>query len=156
MRRGAANVTLGEPVEAKVSRCVGAEVSVDTEGQGFTDLTPALREFVARVNAADGVLTAFVTHTTASLTVQENADTDVQRDLLDALDALAPANRTYRHGAEGADDMPGHIKSVLSGVSIVVPVSSGRLALGTWQALYLIEHRSRGRSRQVRLNYLGS
>jgi len=128
---------------------------VVTRGPGFTDITAALSRFVDENRLADGLLSAFVTHTTASLTVQENADPDVQADLLSALDRLAPRNAHYRHGCEGPDDMPGHIKAMLSDTCISVGVASRRLQLGTWQALYLIEHRDGGRTRQVRLNYIG-
>lgn len=104
---------------------------------------------------APGLLTLFVRHTSASLTIQENADPSVRPDLLDALDRLAPRSHAYRHAQEGPDDMPAHIRSMLTDVSLQVPVSEGRMALGTWQGIYLLEHRDAPHRRQVVLHYLG-
>ena len=101
------------------------------------------------------MLTAYIRHTSASLTIQENADPDVRRDLLDALDRLAPRSQEYRHRMEGSDDMPAHIKSALTSVSISIPVVNGRAVFGTWQALYLIEHRDAPHRREVVLHFLG-
>ena len=106
--------------------------------------------------AGDGLLTVFVRHTSASLAIQENADPDVRTDLLDALDRLAPEAADYRHADEGPDDMPAHVKAMLTGVSLSVPVEGGIPILGTWQALYLIEHRRAPHRREVKLHYLGS
>jgi secondary thiamine-phosphate synthase enzyme len=101
------------------------------------------------------LLTLFIRHTSASLTIQENADPDVLRDLLDALEGLAPRDVAYAHDVEGPDDMPAHITSMLTSTSLSVPVSAGRMVLGTWQALYLIEHRDAPHSREVVLHYVG-
>lgn len=136
-------------------RVVQGQAEVATGGPGFIDITAALSRFVADNRLADGLLNAFVAHTTASLTVQENADPDVQTDLLGALDRLAPRGPHYVHGCEGPDDMPGHIKAMLCDSSVTLAVAEGRLQLGTWQALYLVEHRDRGRTRQVKLNFVG-
>ncbi|RAI01040.1 secondary thiamine-phosphate synthase enzyme [Acuticoccus sediminis] len=144
--------TLGE---AAVGRVVHGRIDVATRGPGFTDVTAALRSFLRDNALGDGLLNAFVSHTTASLTVQENADPDVQTDLLDALDRLAPRNRPYVHSLEGTDDMPGHIKAMLSDTAVTIAVAAGRLRLGTWQALYLIEHRDGGRHRSIDLTYVG-
>lgn len=130
-------------------------LTVATRGAGFTDLTGAAAAFLDEVGAREGVLTAFCRHTSASLTIQENADPDVQRDLLTALDRLAPPNAGWVHDTEGPDDMPAHIRTLLSGVSLAVPVSGGRLALGTWQGLYLIEHRLAAHHREVVLAFTG-
>ncbi|MGI9422537.1 MAG: secondary thiamine-phosphate synthase enzyme YjbQ, partial [Hyphomicrobiaceae bacterium] len=98
----------------------------------------------------------FLQHTSASLTIQENADPAVQSDLGDALDELAPRGRPYRHATEGDDDMPAHIKAMVTSTSLQVPVDGGRMLLGTWQALYLIEHRDRPHRRSVVLHYNGT
>ncbi len=145
------------PVQELIpARLVRSVLTVNTTGPGFTDLSVHLGSFLRQSGAADGLLTAFVKHTSASLTIQENADPDVRRDLLDALDTLAPQHANYRHGMEGPDDMPAHIRTMLTDVSLTMPVSSGRLDLGTWQSLYLVEHRARPHVRHVCLSYLGS
>lgn len=130
-------------------------ITVSTRGPGFTDLTHEVQEWLRKIGARDGLLTAYIRHTSASLTIQENADPDVRRDLLDALDRLAPRSQEYRHRMEGSDDMPAHIKSALTSVSISIPVVNGRAAFGTWQALYLVEHRDAPHRREVVLHFLG-
>ena len=107
-------------------------------------------------DAGDGVALVYLRHTSASLTIQENADPDVQTDLMTALDRLAPQNAPWVHGSEGPDDMPAHVKAMLNGVSLHVPVAAGRLGLGTWQGIYLVEHRRRPHSREVILQFVGS
>lgn len=131
-------------------------ISVGTSGPGFTDITRQVAAWLASVRAGDGLVTIFIRHTSASLTIQENADPDVLRDLTDALDRAAPRNAPYRHDTEGPDDMPGHIKSMLTATSLGVPVEAGRMLLGTWQAVYLIEHRDTPHTRELVLHYLGS
>ena len=131
-------------------------LTIATGGPGFTDLTAPIREWLASIGARDGLLSVFVSHTSASLTIQENADADVLRDLGDALDRLAPRGARYRHAIEGVDDMPAHIKSMLTAASLAVPVIGGSAVLGTWQAIYLVEHRDRGRRRQIVLSYIGT
>ena len=131
-------------------------ISVATRGPGFTDITREAAAWLASIGAQDGLLTLLVRHTSASLTIQENADPDVLRDLADALEAMAPRGARYRHDAEGPDDMPGHIKSMLTAVSLGVPVVGGAAALGTWQAIYLIEHRDAPHTREIALHYLGT
>lgn len=130
-------------------------LDIETRGPGFTDLTAKVEDWLHRIRAHDGLLTAFVRHTSASLTIQENADADVLRDLMDALDRLAPRSHHYRHSIEGSDDMPAHIKSALTSTSIGIPVADGRAVLGTWQALYLIEHRDAPHRRHVVLHFIG-
>jgi secondary thiamine-phosphate synthase enzyme len=133
-----------------------ARFAVQTHGAGFTEITAIAKRFVAQCNAAEGALLLFVRHTSCSLTIQENADPDVQRDLLTALDGLAPRDRGWVHDTEGPDDMPAHVKTMLSGVSLHVPVLGGGLALGTWQGIYLIEHRDRPHRREIVLQFIGS
>lgn len=146
---------LSEVENFSADRIARATLGVSTPGPGFTDLSAALAEFLRTAVARDGVLTVFVRHTSASLTIQENADPDVLRDLMDALDGLAPQNAGYRHGMEGPDDMPAHIRTMLTDVSLTLPVSAGRLDLGTWQGVYLVEHRARPHERSVELTFLG-
>jgi secondary thiamine-phosphate synthase enzyme len=133
-----------------------AEVAVDTPGEGFTDITAEARRFVAQCGAGDGLLLLYLRHTSASLTIQENADPDVQTDLVTALRRLAPADGPWVHTIEGPDDMPGHIKTMLTGVTLHVPVEGGALKLGTWQGIYLVEHRARPHRREVLLQFVGS
>lgn len=129
---------------------------VATKGPGFTDLTAELGRWLQSIGAIDGVLTAFVRHTSASLVIQENADADVQRDLVDSLDQLAPQTAPYRHTTEGPDDMPAHIKAMLTATSVSIPVSRGSPVFGTWQALYLVEHRTAPHRREVVLHFGGT
>jgi secondary thiamine-phosphate synthase enzyme len=125
-------------------------------GEGFTEITGEVAAFVARCGARDGVVLLYLRHTSASLVIQENADPDVQADLVTALRQLAPNGGPWLHAVEGPDDMPAHIKSLLSGVSLHVPVRGGTLALGTWQGLYLIEHRATPHRREILLQYIGN
>jgi secondary thiamine-phosphate synthase enzyme len=132
-----------------------AELVVETPGDGFTDITAEARRFVEESRAGDGVLLLYVRHTSASLVIQENADPDVQTDLATALRRLAPVDGPWIHTAEGPDDMPGHIKTMLTGVALHVPVRGGALELGTWQGIYLAEHRARPHRREVILQFIG-
>ena len=118
-----------------------ATLRVATAGAGFTEITASAANFIAQISAGEGALLIYLRHTSASLTIQENADPDVQHDLITALDRLAPEDAPWIHDVEGPDDMPAHVKAMLNGVSLQVPVSQGQLALGTWQGIYLIEHR---------------
>lgn len=121
-----------------------------TPGPGLTDFTRDLAAFARDEGAEDGVLHLMCRHTSASLTIQENADPDVQVDLQSAMRRLAPHDPSlYVHGIEGPDDMPAHIRTVLSGVTLSIPVIGRRLALGTWQGVYLWEHRDRPHRREV-------
>jgi len=130
-------------------------LTVETGGKGFYDITAEIARWLATLGADAGLVTAFVCHTSASLIIQENADPNVRLDLLVALDGLAPEDRPYAHQEEGADDMPSHIKSMLTAVSIGIPVKDGRMVLGAWQGLYLIEHRALGHRRTVTLSFIG-
>ncbi len=132
------------------------QLRVETRGQGLYEITSEIAQWLAGCQVAAGLLTVFVQHTSASLVIQENADPDVIRDLNDFLARLVPeSDPAYRHTVEGPDDMPAHIKAALTAVQLSVPVSGGRLALGTWQGIYLFEHRARRHSRSVVLHLLG-
>lgn len=128
---------------------------VSTPGRGFTDLTGEIAGWLATAEAREGLLTLFCRHTSASLLIQENADPSVLEDLSRAIAALAPEGRAYAHDAEGPDDMPAHIRTALTQTSVGVPVAGGRMALGTWQAVYLFEHRRAPHRRQIVLHYIG-
>jgi len=134
----------------------GAKLRVETRGTGFIDITRDATEFLARIEAGDGVLLIYLRHTSASLTIQENADADVQTDLLSTLDRLAPESAPWVHDIEGPDDMPAHVKAMLTGVSLHVPVLAGKLALGTWQGIYLVEHRRKPHEREIVLQFIGA
>ncbi len=128
---------------------------VQTGGEGFTDITHHLTDFLAESRGMQGMLLAFLRHTSASLVIQENADPDVQTDLLTALRRLAPPDGGWIHASEGADDMPAHIRTMLTAVSLHIPVIDGALALGTWQGVYLLEHRARPHRREIVLQFSG-
>jgi secondary thiamine-phosphate synthase enzyme len=131
-------------------------LTVQTSGRGFTDLTAEIAKFVRDASAKEGAVTLFIRHTSASLTIQENADPSVLDDLTTALDRLAPEDAGWRHDAEGPDDMPAHVKTMLTATSLHVPVLKGELMLGTWQAVYLIEHRARPHLREIVLQFVGT
>jgi secondary thiamine-phosphate synthase enzyme len=134
----------------------GAELTVDTQGEGFTEITKEVAQFVAESHAGEGAVLLYLRHTSASLVIQENADSDVQTDLVTALHMAAPADGPWVHKVEGADDMPAHIKTMLTGVTLHVPVHGGTMALGTWQGIYLLEHRTQPHRREVILQFIGS
>jgi secondary thiamine-phosphate synthase enzyme len=133
-----------------------ATLTVETEGEGLVEITRDVARFVADIGARDGMLFLFIRHTSASLTVQENADPDVRTDLVTALRRLAPSDAPWVHDVEGPDDMPAHVKSMLTGVSLHVPVIAGALGLGTWQGIYVAEHRLRPHRREVLMQFIGS
>ena len=133
-----------------------AKLTVETRGEGFVEITRDVAGFLQQAGAADGVLLAFIGHTSASLVIQENADPDVQTDLVTALRRIAPAHVGWVHDTEGPDDMPAHIKAMVNGASLNVPVTGGKLALGTWQGVYVAEHRARPHRREVTLQFVGS
>ena len=137
-------------------RIATATLTVETRGAGFTDISREAARFVERCGGKDGALFAYLRHTSASLTIQENADPDVQTDLVTALRRLAPEDAGWVHTVEGPDDMPAHVKAMLTGVSVHIPVQGGALALGTWQGLYLVEHRARPHRREVILQFVGT
>lgn len=130
---------------------------ISTPGPGLIPISKPIRDWVAGTAIKDGLLTLLVQHTSASLTIQENADPDVLVDLQNAVSGLAPrgGRELYLHHAEGADDMAAHIRTVLSGVHLSIPVQSGNMMLGTWQGIYLWEHRDQGRRREIALHLSG-
>jgi secondary thiamine-phosphate synthase enzyme len=130
-------------------------LAVRASGPGFVDLTDEVAGFVREAGAGEGAVTLFLRHTSASLTIQENADPAVLDDLMMALDRLAPENAGWSHDTEGPDDMPAHVKAMLTATSLHIPVLKGELALGNWQAIYLIEHRLRPQQREVVLQFIG-
>jgi len=130
-------------------------LTVTTRGRDFVDLSGEIADFVAGIGAREGVVMLFLRHTSASLTIQENADPAVLDDLTTALERLAPEHAGWSHQSEGPDDMPAHIKAMISGVSLHIPVLDGALALGTWQGVYLIEHRKRPHRREVVVQFIG-
>jgi secondary thiamine-phosphate synthase enzyme len=131
-------------------------LTIATAGPGLYDVTEKLVTWVAAQEITTGLLTVFIQHTSASLTVQENADPDVLRDLDDFFRRLVPEDsQRYRHITEGPDDMPSHIRAALTLTQLAIPVERGRLALGTWQAVYVFEHRAGRFQRQLALHLLG-
>ena len=150
------SVTRSAPSSVQATTVASSLLTVQTPGRGFTDLTSETAKFINEVQARDGALTLFIRHTSASLTIQENADPSVLVDLTTTLSRLAPENAGWTHDTEGPDDMPAHVKTMLTGTSLHVPVLDGKLALGTWQAIYLIEHRTRPHRREVVLQFVGA
>jgi secondary thiamine-phosphate synthase enzyme len=130
-------------------------IAVTTPGRGLTDVTDLAAAFVAEQSIETGLLTIFCRHTSASLVIQENADPNVLRDLETFFRRIAPEGDHYRHDDEGPDDMPGHIRSALTQTSLSIPVAGGRLVLGTWQAVYLYEHRAASHRRELVLHLIG-
>jgi secondary thiamine-phosphate synthase enzyme len=130
-------------------------VAVATRGRGFVDVTGELARVVADSGVVTGLCTVFVRHTSASLVIQENADPAVLRDLAKWMERLAPEAAHYEHDAEGPDDMPGHLRSAVTRSSESIPVTKGRLALGTWQAVYVWEHRQEAHRRELVVHVAG-
>lgn len=141
----------------QITRQAQKTLTLRTQGHGFYEVTREVQGWLDGLDAGTGVLTLFVRHTSASLTIQENADPDVRADLADYLARIAPEDpAAYRHGIEGPDDMPAHIRTMLTHTSLSVPVSEGRMMLGTWQGIYLIEHRRAPHRRDLVLHLLAS
>jgi secondary thiamine-phosphate synthase enzyme len=155
-RSDAAEHDLSAIERTKPDLLATATLVVNTGGPGFTEITRAAARFVNEAGAKDGALFLFLRHTSASLVIQENADPDVRIDLLTALDRLAPVDAGWVHDIEGPDDMPSHVKAMITGVSLHVPVAGGALALGTWQGIYVAEHRARPHRREIVLQFVGS
>jgi len=141
---------------ARDETIASATLTVQTSGEGFFEITRELAGFLKGAKARDGLLLLFLRHTSASLVIQENADPDVQVDLVAALDRIAPTNAAWVHDVEGPDDMPAHVKSMLDGVALHVPVADGALRLGTWQGVYVAEHRRAPHRREVVVQFVGS
>jgi secondary thiamine-phosphate synthase enzyme len=151
-----AQTSLGRPSSVAANRIVSSLLTVQTSGAGFVDLTPDVARFLREAGGREGAVTLFIRHTSASLTIQENADPSVLADLKMALNRLAPENAGWSHDTEGPDDMPAHVKTMLTATSLHIPVLEGELALGTWQAIYLIEHRARPHRREIVLQFAGA
>jgi secondary thiamine-phosphate synthase enzyme len=147
-RLSAVKTTLVETIATAV-------LTVETSGEGFFEITRDAASFLTAAKARDGALLLYLKHTSASLVIQEKADADVRTDLVTALNRLAPAHAGYVHEVEGPDDMPAHIKSMINGVSLQVPVTDGEMALGTWQGIYVAEHRAHPHRREVILQFFG-
>jgi len=130
-------------------------LTVATKGKGLVEITREVKRWVEGQGISTGLLTLYCRHTSASLLIQENADPDVRTDLETFFEEIAPETRDYVHDAEGPDDMPAHIRTALTHTSLSVPVISGALALGTWQGIYLFEHRRAPHSREVVLHLIG-
>lgn len=127
-----------------------------TPGRGFIEITRDVQTWTAGCNVGNGLLTVFIRHTSASLLIQENADPEVTRDLERFFARLVPdGDALFEHNAEGADDMPAHVRAALTQTHLSIPVIEGRLMLGTWQGIYLVEHRMRGHRREVVLQLIG-
>jgi secondary thiamine-phosphate synthase enzyme len=144
------------PSTVTATTIVSSLLTVQTSGRGFVDLTAEIARFAREAGAEEGALTLFIRHTSASLTIQENADPTVLGDLMTVLDRLAPEDAGWRHDTEGPDDMPAHVKTMLTATSLHIPVLKRELALGTWQAIYLIEHRTRPHRREIVLQFAGT
>ena len=139
-----------------VLRQSSATLGFDTRGRGLIEITRSVADWVSATDIQNGLLTLFVRHTSASLTVQENADPDVRGDLERFFARLVPdGDVLFRHRDEGADDMPAHVRAALTLVQLSIPLAEGRLALGTWQGIYLWEHRMRPHRREVALHLIG-
>jgi secondary thiamine-phosphate synthase enzyme len=144
------------PSTVATTMIVTSRLTVPTRGKGFVDLTSEVEKFLGEAKAGEGAVTLFIRHTSASLTIQENADPSVLADLETALSRLAPENAGWSHDTEGPDDMPGHIRTMLTSVSLNIPVVNGEMVLGTWQAIYLIEHRAHPHRREVVVQFVGA
>lgn len=127
----------------------------DTPGRGFTEITQAVAAWLDEARMSEGLVTLLCRHTSASLLIQENAAREVRKDLAEWLERLAPEGADYSHHDEGPDDMPAHLRATLTGVNLQIPVIGGRMALGTWQGIYLAEHRRRPHRRQVAVHVIG-
>ncbi|WP_334176088.1 secondary thiamine-phosphate synthase enzyme YjbQ [Pseudoxanthobacter sp.] len=141
---------------APVGRQAIARMDVITQGRSLTAVTDPINRWLSSVQAVEGLLTVFLRHTSASLTIQENSDPNARDDLLDAYDRLVPTEGHWRHSLDGPEDMAGHVKSALTGVSLAIPVVHGRTDLGTWQGIFVIEHRLESHRRDLTLHYIGT
>lgn len=150
-----ARMMMAEVRMSTTARRFATVLTVETAGRGFTDVSRAVADFLTGIGAREGEVSLFCRHTSASLTIQENADPDVRTDLLTALDRLAPEDGGWVHTLEGPDDMPAHVKAVLTGIHLAVPIMKGQMMLGTWQGIYLVEHRARPHRRELVVAFVG-
>jgi secondary thiamine-phosphate synthase enzyme len=146
---------LSSITDVAADRVATATLVVETDGEGMIEITRDAKRFLADAGASDGILFIYLRHTSASLMIQENADPDVRVDLVTALRRLAPEDAGWVHDTEGPDDMPAHVKAAITGISLHVPVVDGAPALGTWQGIYLAEHRARPHRRELVFQFLG-
>ena len=137
-------------------RQASGRLAIATQGRGLVEITKNVAAWVAEQGMREGLLTLFCRHTSASLLIQENAAPEVQQDLLAFFDRLAPESADYAHDDEGPDDMPAHLKAALTEVQLSIPIADGRMVLGTWQGIYLFEHRRRPHRREVALHLIGA
>jgi len=142
-------------VEANILKQSVHKLEISTRGQGLYEFTSSLSEWVSQQEIETGLLTVFCRHTSASLLIQENADPTVRVDIKNYFDRLAPESAAYIHNYEGDDDMPAHLKTALTSVQLSIPVMNGRMALGTWQGVYLFEHRVQRHRREIVLHLIG-
>jgi secondary thiamine-phosphate synthase enzyme len=146
---------LAGKTEAKILKQAVHKLEISTRGQGLYEFTSTINEWVGRQKMQTGLLTVFCRHTSASLLIQENADPTVRRDIKAYFDRLAPEDGPYEHNYEGDDDMPAHLKTALTQVQLSIPVMNGGLVLGTWQGIYLFEHRVHPHRREIVLHLIG-
>jgi secondary thiamine-phosphate synthase enzyme len=151
-----ASISRTAPSAVSARTVVSTLLTVQTSGRGFLDITAEIAKFAKDAGAVEGQVTLFIRHTSASLTIQENADPSVLKDLTTALDRLAPENAGWSHDTEGPDDMPAHVKTMLTATSLQVPIMKSKLMLGTWQGIYMIEHRRRPHAREVVVQFVGA
>lgn len=144
------------PMTETALRQASGTLAIETRGQGLIDVTDRVVTWLEPLGITEGLLTLFCRHTSASLLIQENAAPAVRRDLAAFFARIAPEGAMYEHDDEGPDDMPAHLRSALTAVSLQVPVADGRMRLGTWQGLYLFEHRRRPHRREVALHLIGA
>ena len=130
-------------------------LTISTQGRGLYEFTREVLRWLEREKFSTGLLTVYCRHTSASLLVQENADPDVQTDLQNYFEEIAPESDRYIHAAEGPDDMPAHLRAALTQTSLSIPIADGRPVLGTWQGIYLFEHRTRPHRREIVLHAIG-
>lgn len=137
-------------------RQAGTTLSFDTPGRGLTEVTHAIAVWLGSTGIQDGLVTLLCRHTSASLLIQENAAREVRSDLMAWFDRIAPEGDHYRHDDEGPDDMPAHLRATLTGVNLQIPVAQGRMRLGTWQGIYLAEHRRMPHRREIAAHVIGA
>ena len=130
-------------------------LKIITKGQGLYEFTSDIIKHINNIKIKNGLLTVYVKHTSCSLLIQENADSDVQKDLLSFFSKIVPENENYIHQSEGSDDMPAHIKSALTQTSLSIPIENFEITLGTWQGIYLFEHRKSSHTRIIKIHLIG-